>query len=579
MVCRTEMKHKLSVVLMGTVVLLMGACSSSKEAAVPEGATEKPLTALEQMAKDKALEHFVEGSLNEMKGDHAKAILEYQDALRYDQNHAIYFALSKSYSALNKHSLATEAGKEAVRLSPDNMEYRRTLADTYVAAFEVDKAVAEYEEIVKRDSNSINSWYSLARLVQGKNPKRALEVYTHILDRFGPEWDVLIQIAELHNAMGQPEKSADALKQMLEIDPGNIELKQSVAEAYIRAEKYDTALAILQELRSLNPDNMEYSGGIATIHLQRKDYARAAEEFQAILKEDSVTLDSKMRIGELYFQQMEKDSTLAPITRSIFEDIRDKHPEDWRPYWFLGAIGAVTGNDTLTEPNFRKVTELASWNADGWVYLTSVLMERNDFEEVVTVLEEAQKVLPDEFRVHFFLGVAYNRLQRNQEAARAIERARIINPKDVNAIIQLAIVYDALQNQEETDKLYEEALKLDPDNHLALNNYGYSLAERNIQIERALEMSKKAVEAQPENASYLDTIGWVYFRLGKYKEAEEYIKKAIDKGNPSSVLFEHLGDVYFMMNERDRALEQWNIALKMDEGNTILREKVARGTL
>ena len=89
----------------------------------------------------------------------------------------------------------------------------------------------------------------------------------------------------------------------------------------------------------------------------------------------------------------------------------------------------------------------------------------------------------------------------------------------------------------------------------------------------------QATEAQPENVSYLDTIGWVYFRLGKYEEAEKFIKSAIDKGGASAVLYDHLGDIYFMMKDRERAIEQWNIALKLDENNATLREKVQRGTL
>jgi tetratricopeptide (TPR) repeat protein len=206
-------------------------------------------------------------------------------------------------------------------------------------------------------------------------------------------------------------------------------------------------------------------------------------------------------------------------------------------------------------------------------------MEKNNYAEVAKVLESALKVVPDDFRVNFLLGVAYSRLQRTLDAVRVLEYARTLNAGDVNCITQLALVYDGLKNYEETDKLYEEALKLDPNNHLVLNNYGYSLADRNIRIDRALEMAQKAIEAQPENASYLDTIGWVYFRLGKYEDAERYIKKAIDKDGASAVVYEHLGDVYFMMKDRERALEQWKIALKLDANNAALRGKVERGTL
>jgi Tfp pilus assembly protein PilF len=181
--------------------------------------------------------------------------------------------------------------------------------------------------------------------------------------------------------------------------------------------------------------------------------------------------------------------------------------------------------------------------------------------------------------VNFFLGVAYNRVGRNEDAVHVLEKSRVLNPKDINALSQLALVYVGMKKYDECDRLYEEGLKLDPTNATILNNYSYSLADRNLQIERALEMATKAVAAQPDNTSFLDTIGWVYFRLGDFKQAEIYIKRAIDKGEVSPVVHEHLGDVYYKMKDVERAMEQWKIALKMDEGNASLKEKIARGSL
>jgi Tfp pilus assembly protein PilF len=160
-----------------------------------------------------------------------------------------------------------------------------------------------------------------------------------------------------------------------------------------------------------------------------------------------------------------------------------------------------------------------------------------------------------------------------------LEHARQLNPKDLDAIAQLALVYDTMRRFEDSDGLYEEALKIEPENHLVLNNYAYSLADRGLQLERALEMSRKAVDLQPENASYLDTIGWIFFRLGRFTEAETYVKKAISKGEVNAVVYEHLGDIYYRMNQKDLAIEHWNMALKLDEQNAQLRDKIARGSL
>jgi pentatricopeptide repeat protein len=569
--------NKISAAVLYVVFLsVVSGCSGSKETLPAPSQTAETETKKSSALHDIATQHVINGSLFELKGEYAQAILEFQDALRYEKDPGIYFALAKNYSALNKHSLAIESAREAVRRAPEHLEYRRLLAASYMQIFEVDSAAMMYQEIVKRDSNNIESWFNLARLQQARNPQKALQTFDEITQRFGPQWEVLLQIVELHNAAQQFGKAAEAMKRMTEIDPSNLDLQQSLARAYVRADQPDDAMRVYQELRERDPQNKEYMSELGGVHLMKGEYAKARKEFDVILSDDSADVEVKLRIGELYFSQLEKDSTLASYAQSIFERIRSQHPKDWRAYWFLGAIGAVTRNDSLSLVNFKKVTELASWNADGWVYLSSVFLEKNDFHAVVTVLESALKSLPNEPRVNTILGIAYSRLNRNQEAIRVLEKAHGLDPKDLNTISQLALIYDGLKMYAESDSLYEDALRLDPNNHLVLNNYGYSLSERDMQLQRALAMSKKAVEQQPDNQSYLDTYGWVHFKLANYAEAEKWIKKAIEKGNANAVLYEHLGDVYANMNDHERAVEQWNIALKLDATNTALKEKISR---
>jgi tetratricopeptide (TPR) repeat protein len=242
-------------------------------------------------------------------------------------------------------------------------------------------------------------------------------------------------------------------------------------------------------------------------------------------------------------------------------------------------IGSLLHDDSLAVRNFRGMTARAPANPDGWVSLASMYLGSNNFAEIVRILEPVSARIENDFRIPFLLGIAYSRLNRQEDAVRVLERARALNPRNVDVITQLALVYDGLNRFGESDSLYEMALVLEPGNHLALNNFAYSLAERDTLLERALAMSTKAVSAQPENPSYLDTIGWIYYRLGDYRRALEEVAKAVAKGEASAVVIEHLGDIHYRLGEREKALEYWKRALGMDEDNVILRGKVDRGQL
>jgi len=562
----------------GLTAMMLGGCGSG-QAVVPEPpAAERSSEQLDSVS-EAALRHLIDGSVYELQGDCARAVLEYQDALRYSPDPAIYFALAKCYSALDKHALAIESGREAVQRAPDRLEYRRVLARAQVAAFDIDGAIGQYNEIVARDSNAVDAWFALARLYQARKPLQALAMYEQIRNRFGPEWEVLLQIAELRSRMGQHQQAAEALRELSRLDPGNQSLRKSLAQAYVRAGQLDSAYALYTELLELDPGSLEYTTERAGVLLLQQQYVAASRAFDDVLSRDSVTVDLKVHIGELYFAQLDEDSTLIPVARSLFERIREKHPDDWRAYFYLGAIGSMSGEDSTAVSNFKRVTELAAWNADAWVYLSSAYLGKNKFEEAVRVLEPAVKAVPDDFRVNFFLGIAYNRLNRQTDAVRVLEKARQIDPTNVDAAAQLALVYDGLKMYQESDSLYEAALRLRPENPLVLNNFAYSLAVRDVQLDRALEMSRKAVGVEPENSSYLDTIGWIYFRLGRYPEAEENISRALSKGDANAEVLEHMGDVQYKLDRPGKALDYWRRALELAPENAALGEKVSRGRL
>ncbi|MGA9115931.1 MAG: tetratricopeptide repeat protein [Bacteroidota bacterium] len=564
-------------ILLAAVLSALGGCAGPGESGRPDAG--RGGEGLPSPARDKALQHFIDGTVYEMQGDFAKAVIEYQEALRAEQGAAVYFALARCYAGLGKHGLAVESGREAVRLDPDRLEYRRGLAEACVEAMDLEAAEAEYAAILGRDSGDADAWRGLARIYQGRNPLKALAAYTRIADRFGPDWDVLMRMAEIQNSLGLFAEAAGALGRMLELDPGNQPLRYELAQAHARAGNFDTSLALLGDLTRTDPDNPRYAADRAEVLIRQKRYGEAAGEFRAIRGADSSALDARIRVAELFYAQAEEDSTLAPAAESLWTAVAAGHPQDWRPHWFLGAVGSLTGNDSLAIAGFGRVTRLAPWNPDGWVSLASLFLNREDHAGGARVLEEAARNTPEDFRVQFLLGVAYSRMGLSAEALLPLERARALDPQDVNPLIQLALVYDAMGRADKTDPLYEEALRIEPDNHLVLNNYGYSLAERNIDLDRAYAMARKALDAQPENQSYLDTMGWVCYRRGKYREAEQYILQAIARGEAGAVLYEHLGDVYFMMDRPGDALEQWRAALRLDAENAGLREKIRRGSL
>ena len=127
-------------------------------------------------------------------------------------------------------------------------------------------------------------------------------------------------------------------------------------------------------------------------------------------------------------------------------------------------------------------------------------------------------------------------------------------------------------------KQFEKCLGLDPDFPEALNYLGYLWADRGENLERARDLIERALKVQPDNAAYLDSMGWVLYRLKRHPEALEYMLRAVKAESPADqTVLDHLGDVYAALNQFAEARAAWtkSLALKPDEA---VKKKLEAGS-
>lgn len=150
---------------------------------------------------------------------------------------------------------------------------------------------------------------------------------------------------------------------------------------------------------------------------------------------------------------------------------------------------------------------------------------------------------------------------------------------------RLSVLYSAIGDTyyqwkkiPETFRAYDNSLFLLPSNAMTLNNYAYFLTESGGDLARAHNMSRQAVEAAPDNSTYLDTYAWVLFKQGEYAKALEQQRKAIEiaekEEDTSAELYEHYGDILFWNKEPAQAVEYWKKALELEPDKEVLQRKV-----
>ena len=608
---------KLLIVLFFPFLLLLG-CSVQKGAVksqnsqntVPEDSTVTLLSESNFNPSVDALDQFINGSLEEAKGNYANAVIDFQDALRISPRPGIYFALAKNYFYLNKLSLALENAKKAVKMDSSKIDFYNLLADIYTSGKQPDSAAVVLNRIIKLDSADVDAYYKLARTYESDKPLKAINIYNKLTDMIGPDWNVLIRVAELNANLGNYGNAANSIEQLLTIDPSNSALQKLLAEYYQRDKKYDEALKTIDDVISLYPDDLDARERKAQIYLAQNKWKDAADQYNFIMKRKDVPFNIKIRIGASFFEASLKDSTLTPIVKNFFGTL-DKDTTNWQVKMYLGAIAINERNDSAAINEFRSATKLASWNVEAWIRLGGLYFDNHKYVDAVKVMDEAVKSFPEDFRVNFILGISLAQSSKNEEAKKYLKKAVDLKPTDLNALSAysftlsqlkendeaivylkkalelspddvnllgtLGLIYDSQKKWAMCDSIYQKALQIDSANALINNNYAYSLSERGVKLDEAMQMSKVAIKADPENSAYLDTMGWIYFKMGHYDEAKDFVEKALKTGGDKPDLLEHLGDIEFKMGNKDKAKSIWEKALKMDKNNNELKEKIEKG--
>jgi tetratricopeptide (TPR) repeat protein len=527
------------------------------------------------------MEHFVDGNVNDVEGEYAQAILDYQDALRFYRNSAILDAMAQDYVRIGKSDLAIEKAHEAVVLAPQDMKYRRTLAQAFLSGFDMDSAKGEYTKIVSIDSTQVEDLIMLAQLCQRNEPEKAASLYEEALRLNGPDIPTMMQLVQIYNSMNKFEKSTAVLKEMLMVDPSNEAIKEALSDLYIQTGKNAEALGILNDLMRSQSGDYNLKARAATAYLRMKNFEKADSLLDVIFTSDSTRADAKFTIAQFYLNEMQSDSTLLPFGQQIFGRLITLYPSDARSYLVAGLGASYANQDSLAEFYLSKSVSIDSTNPNAWRAIAVLYYQEGRFDKMAVAMAHAVNIFPEDFRINLFYGLALNRSGRNTEAVKPLEKCLSLNATDTDALSTLALVYEALDRYDDAYRVYETALKVDSKNSLILNNYAYSLSERGIDLDKALKMAQLAIQLDPKNSAYLDTIGWVYFKLGDYGEAESYVKEALSirsqPGDSSpATLEEHLGDIYAKMGDMKRAVEYWEKALGHNPQSLELKEKIAK---
>jgi len=589
------------------LVFVLG-CGASKEIEKKE-TKEEQKSITESIVSIKNLQaklHFIQGITYALQEMPEKAVIEFQDALIFEDNPVINFALGVQLFKLNKIDLSLRY-IEKILVLPDSQihpDFLLIAAHIYLIKKDLQKATQVLERMTKIDSTDIDALYNLAQLIEQKDKNRAKNLYERILELQPENRIVLENLLSIYYEEKNFTKSEELLKKIIYNDPSDVELRLRLVSLYREMNKEDEAKKILEEIAERFPDEPLPKLQLIEGLLDEKKYETAIQQTNQLLSLAGDNQELKISVYDYLTSRSIKDS----ILRNYFENLlieknKQKDSLSIVYYEILKSIDSVDVKglqfeiDLNNEVNreivkkfgiqfyfdglgkqsinlLKRVYNYYENEFDVNVILGQAYLSLEDYNSSIEYLKKAIDINSQNPDVFVALSFALGKLKKYDEAIEYSEKALLLDNKHHNALVNLGMLLDDAGYFEKCDSIYEEALKYYPDDPTLLNNYAYSLAKRKVNLEKALAMSKKSLEKDSLVDSYLDTLGWIYFQMGEIKEAEKYIKLAIDQGSPSAEILEHMGDVYLQLNNKDEAIEFYRMALKLNPENEILQQKL-----
>lgn len=554
------------------------------------------------------------------------AVLEAQDIIKRDpKNLEAHKLLGRIYlrslgdmpggsGSDNVLKLAIEQYEQIVKIEPDSVDDHLLLGRLYRLNNDLQKAESELKTAVKLDPSSEESVTTLAMLYtdegdtahalqvlssvpdaarsaklysalgsayeQRKEYKSAIDAYRHaiVLDR--DNLDAIRGLAENLLNDGQTDAALDQYKVIADANPEDAQTYLRMAEIYRRQGKYDLALENLKKADTMVPDSMEVPYNMAAVYQAQGRYDDAVKLLQDLLKktEKSETSSSQAdrnnraifieRLGMVYREQenytaaVEIFRKMLPLgeenARSGYQEIIDTYRE--AKQWPQATAVAKEAVQKL--PNDRDLR----------MVLDAQLADTGDVDKALADARSLLKGGPEDREVYVRLGIMYTRAKRWKEAEEALSKAEQLATKPDEKSYVYFLRGDLFQRQKMFDQAEAEFRKVlaassptDPQSAATLNYLGYMNADRGVKLDESLNFIKQALTLEPNNGAYLDSLGWVYFKLGKYDLAEENLTKAAVHMGSDPTVQEHLGDLYQKTGRLkqaaahwDRAVQEWN---------------------
>lgn len=475
--------------------------------------------------------HYQLAQLQLKRGDLQKAKAEALEALKGkpdDVDSQLLYA--GILEALGKSNEAIPYYEKALQKNPDREDVYLLLVGALVERKEFTEATQVIQKLLKRNPSYAIGYTFLARISEAKGDVKLAKKYaTQAYDLAPENSGIALDYVRILLKTNEFDRAKIICTKIIQYDPKNLDARRVLGHLLIGQSNLDEALTHLQILEKQEEDATDTRFKIGLIQLEKQNFSEAERELKLVLGKNPQHGQARYYLAVVLVSTERRNEALDELSKVPKEDsifIRAKT--------FAAYIARQIGDLKTAEKSIRQAYEADASNRQIVTYLSTILFEQGKASDAADVL------------------------------GRAVEE----NPRDERLLFDYAVMLDEAGRREQSMGALTKSIELNPTNADALNHLAYIYAEEGKDLAKAHQLIQKAVTLQPENGYYLDTLGWIQFKMGQIDKAKTTLEHANKIVQTDPVILNHLGDVYVQLNQRDEAVDTYRQVIE-----NIRREK------
>jgi tetratricopeptide (TPR) repeat protein len=458
-------------------------------------------------------------------GQLAKALAETEKAVAAEPSNEQYLLLKAGIlDAMGKSPQTAPLYEKARTLNPQRLDASVLLANLYLSQSQGQQALQVLEALAKVNPRDPMAWYFLGRA---------------------------------QDRLSQTSHALSSFRQAEERDPQNITLSLESLRSLLKLKRIKEAKELGAQIAKKDPQNMLLASLTAQIDQGEAGLQNSIKQLNFITDTAESQLDVRFRLSLIKVERR--------AFREAAQDLRlvlAAEPDNAQARYYLGSLYAGSGRKREAIEQLYHIGRDQDLYVKSRTFAAFILRQDGELKRAEEAVREALDAEPTNRNILSYLILILRDAKKFDEAEKLMRQSLAEDPQNDRLLFNYAILLHDMGKEAEADATMERVLELNEKNTDALNFLAYGLADSNTNLPRALELIQRALQVRPNDGYYLDTLGWIYYKLEKYAEAEETLSRAASAVTEDIVIQEHYADSLVKVGKIDRAADVYRNALE-----------------